>query len=50
MQIPVLSSVTVEVVVDNFYDVFDPSKPGLVARARVGRLRRPLMAAHGLFF
>lgn len=50
MQIPVLSSVTVEVLVDNFYDVFEPSKPGLVERAMVGRLPKPLMAAHGLSF
>jgi len=50
MQIPVLSSVTVEVVVDNFFDVFEPSKPGLVERAMVGRLPTPLMAAHGLSF
>jgi len=50
MQIPVLSSVTVEVVVDNFFDVFEPSKPGLVERAVVGRLPKPLIAAHGLSF
>jgi len=50
MQIPALSSVTVEVVVDNFFDVFEPSKPGLVERAVVGRLPKPLMAAHGLSF
>ncbi|MFW6126815.1 MAG: MBL fold metallo-hydrolase [Thermodesulfobacteriota bacterium] len=50
MQIPVLSSVTVEILVDNFFDVFEPSKPGLVERAAVGRLPKPLMAAHGLSF
>jgi 7,8-dihydropterin-6-yl-methyl-4-(beta-D-ribofuranosyl)aminobenzene 5'-phosphate synthase len=50
MQIPVLSSVTVEILVDNFFDVFEPSKPGLVERAVVGRLPKPLMAAHGLSF
>jgi 7,8-dihydropterin-6-yl-methyl-4-(beta-D-ribofuranosyl)aminobenzene 5'-phosphate synthase len=50
MDIPVLSSVTVEVLVDNFFDVFEPSKPGLVERAVLGRLSKPLMAAHGLSF
>jgi 7,8-dihydropterin-6-yl-methyl-4-(beta-D-ribofuranosyl)aminobenzene 5'-phosphate synthase len=50
MQIPALNSVTVEVLVDNFFDVFEPSKPGLVERAVVGRLSKPLMAAHGLAF
>ena len=50
MQIPALSSVTVEVLVDNFFDVFEPSKPGVVERAVVGRLPKPLMAAHGLSF
>jgi 7,8-dihydropterin-6-yl-methyl-4-(beta-D-ribofuranosyl)aminobenzene 5'-phosphate synthase len=48
MQIPVLSSVTVEVLVDNFFDVFEPSKPGVVERVVPGRLPKPLMAAHGL--
>jgi 7,8-dihydropterin-6-yl-methyl-4-(beta-D-ribofuranosyl)aminobenzene 5'-phosphate synthase len=50
MQIPALNSVTVEVLVDNFFDVFEPSKPGLVERAVVGRLPKPLMAAHGLAY
>jgi 7,8-dihydropterin-6-yl-methyl-4-(beta-D-ribofuranosyl)aminobenzene 5'-phosphate synthase len=50
MQIPVLSSVTVEILVDNFFDVFEPSKPGFVERVVPGRLPKPLMAAHGLAF
>ena len=50
MQIPALSSVTVEILVDNFFDVFEPSKPGLVERVVPGRLPKPLMAAHGLAF
>jgi 7,8-dihydropterin-6-yl-methyl-4-(beta-D-ribofuranosyl)aminobenzene 5'-phosphate synthase len=48
MQIPALTSVTVEVLVDNFFDVFEPSKPGIVERVAPGRLPKPLMAAHGL--
>jgi 7,8-dihydropterin-6-yl-methyl-4-(beta-D-ribofuranosyl)aminobenzene 5'-phosphate synthase len=48
MQIPALTSVTVEILVDNFFDVFEPSKPGLVERVAPGRLPKPLMAAHGL--
>ena len=50
MQIPALNSVTVEILVDNFFDVFEPSKPGLVERVAPGRLPKPLMAAHGLAF
>jgi 7,8-dihydropterin-6-yl-methyl-4-(beta-D-ribofuranosyl)aminobenzene 5'-phosphate synthase len=50
MQIPSLTSVTVEVLVDNFFDVFEPSKPGLVERVAPGRLPKPLIAAHGLAF
>lgn len=50
MQIPELKAVTIEIVVDNFFDVFEPSKPGLVERAVVGRLPKPLMAAHGLSY
>ena len=38
MQIPALTSVTVEVLVDNFFDVFEPSKPGVVERVLPGRL------------
>jgi 7,8-dihydropterin-6-yl-methyl-4-(beta-D-ribofuranosyl)aminobenzene 5'-phosphate synthase len=50
MQIPVLKSMTVEVLVDNFYDVFEPSRPGVVERVVPGRLKKPLVAAHGLAF
>jgi 7,8-dihydropterin-6-yl-methyl-4-(beta-D-ribofuranosyl)aminobenzene 5'-phosphate synthase len=50
MHIPALTSVTVEILVDNFFDVFEPSKPGLVERVVPGRLPKPLMAAHGLAF
>jgi len=50
MQIPALNSVTVEILVDNFFDVFEPSKPGVVERVVPGRLPKPLMAAHGLAF
>ncbi len=50
MQIPALSAVTVEILVDNFFDVFEPSKPGLVERVAPGRLPKPLIAAHGLAF
>ena len=50
MQIPALSAVTVEILVDNFFDVFEPSKPGIVERVAPGRLPKPLMAAHGLAF
>jgi 7,8-dihydropterin-6-yl-methyl-4-(beta-D-ribofuranosyl)aminobenzene 5'-phosphate synthase len=50
MQIPALESVTVEVLVDNFFDVFEPSRPPLVERVVPGRLKQPLLAAHGLAF
>lgn len=48
MELPELSSVTVDIVVDNFIDVFEPSLPGVVERAAPGRLKKPLIAAHGL--
>ncbi len=48
MELPELSSVTVDIVVDNFIDVFEPSLPGVVERAAPGRLKKPLLAAHGL--
>jgi len=50
MEIPALNAVTVEVLVDNFFDVFEPSKPGVVERVVPGRLPKPLVAAHGLAF
>jgi len=50
MQIPALQSVTVEILVDNFYDVFEPSRPGIVERVPPGRLPKPLLAAHGLAY
>ncbi len=50
MQLPALTAMTVEVLVDNFYDVFEPSKPGVVERVVPGRLKKPLLAAHGLAF
>ncbi len=50
MQVPALQSVTVEVLVDNFFDIFEPSRPGLVERAVLGRLKKPLLAGHGLSF
>jgi len=48
MQIPTLQGVTVEILVDNFFDIFEPSRPGVVERAVLGRLPKPLLAAHGL--
>ena len=48
MQVPVLQSVTVEILVDNFFDIFEPSRPGVVERAVLGRMPKPLLAAHGL--
>jgi 7,8-dihydropterin-6-yl-methyl-4-(beta-D-ribofuranosyl)aminobenzene 5'-phosphate synthase len=48
MQIPALQSVTVEILVDNFFDIFEPSRPGMVERAVLGVLKKPLVAAHGL--
>jgi 7,8-dihydropterin-6-yl-methyl-4-(beta-D-ribofuranosyl)aminobenzene 5'-phosphate synthase len=50
MKIPALQSVTVEVLVDNFFDVFEPSRPGIVERVVPGRLKKPLVAAHGLAY
>jgi 7,8-dihydropterin-6-yl-methyl-4-(beta-D-ribofuranosyl)aminobenzene 5'-phosphate synthase len=50
MQIPALQSVTIEVLVDNFFDVFEPSRPGIVERVVPGRLKKPLLAAHGLAY
>jgi hypothetical protein len=50
MQLPALKSVTIEVVVDNFFDIFEPSRPGLVERVAPGRLKKPLLAAHGLAY
>ncbi len=50
MKIPALQSVTVEVLVDNFFDVFEPSRPGIVERVIPGRLKKPLLAAHGLAY
>jgi len=43
MQLPPL-------LVDNFFDVFEPSRPGVVERVAPGRLKKPLVAAHGLAF
>jgi len=48
MEIPELTSATIDIVVDNFIDVFEPSLPGVVERAAPGRLKKPLVAAHGL--
>lgn len=48
MQLPEISSVTIDIVVDNFIDVFEPSLPGVVERMTPGRLKKPLLAAHGL--
>jgi 7,8-dihydropterin-6-yl-methyl-4-(beta-D-ribofuranosyl)aminobenzene 5'-phosphate synthase len=50
MEIPALQSVTVEVLVDNFFDVFEPSRPGIVERVIPGKLKKPLVAAHGLAY
>lgn len=50
MQIPALQSVTIEILVDNFFDVFEPSRPGIVERVVPGRLKKPLVAAHGLAY
>lgn len=48
MELPEITSVTVDIIVDNFIDVFEPSLPGVVERAAPGRLKKPLLAAHGL--
>jgi 7,8-dihydropterin-6-yl-methyl-4-(beta-D-ribofuranosyl)aminobenzene 5'-phosphate synthase len=50
MHIPTLQGVTVEILVDNFFDVFEPSRPGIVERGIPGRLKKPLVAAHGLAY
>ncbi len=50
MEIPALQSVTIQVLVDNFFDVFEPSRPGMVERVVPGRLKKPLVAAHGLAY
>lgn len=50
MEVPELAAVNIEIVVDNFFDVFEPSRPGVVERAILGRLKKPLLAAHGLAF
>ena len=50
MKIPVLQADTVEILVDNFFDVFEPSRPGIVERVIPGRLKKPLVAAHGLAY
>jgi 7,8-dihydropterin-6-yl-methyl-4-(beta-D-ribofuranosyl)aminobenzene 5'-phosphate synthase len=50
MQIPVLQAVTIEILVDNFFDVFEPSRPGIVERVAPGLLKKPLVAAHGLAY
>jgi 7,8-dihydropterin-6-yl-methyl-4-(beta-D-ribofuranosyl)aminobenzene 5'-phosphate synthase len=50
MQLPALQGVTVEILVDNFFDVFEPSRPGVVERVAPGRLPKPLLAAHGLAY
>jgi 7,8-dihydropterin-6-yl-methyl-4-(beta-D-ribofuranosyl)aminobenzene 5'-phosphate synthase len=50
MQIPALQAVTIEILVDNFFDVFEPSRPGIVERVIPGRLPKPLVAAHGLAY
>jgi 7,8-dihydropterin-6-yl-methyl-4-(beta-D-ribofuranosyl)aminobenzene 5'-phosphate synthase len=36
--------------VDNFFDVFEPSRPGIVERVIPGKLKKPLVAAHGLAY
>jgi 7,8-dihydropterin-6-yl-methyl-4-(beta-D-ribofuranosyl)aminobenzene 5'-phosphate synthase len=48
MELPELTSATVDILVDNFIDVFEPSLPGVVERVTLGRLKKPLIAAHGL--
>jgi len=50
MKIPTLQAVTVEILVDNFFDVFEPSRPGIVERVVPGRLKKPLLASHGLAY
>jgi len=50
MKVPALAAVTVEILVDNFFDVFEPSRPGIVERVVPGALKKPLVAAHGLAY
>jgi 7,8-dihydropterin-6-yl-methyl-4-(beta-D-ribofuranosyl)aminobenzene 5'-phosphate synthase len=50
MQLPALQAVTIEILVDNFFDVFEPSRPGIVERVVPGQLPKPLVAAHGLAY
>jgi 7,8-dihydropterin-6-yl-methyl-4-(beta-D-ribofuranosyl)aminobenzene 5'-phosphate synthase len=50
IELPAINSLVVEVLVDNFFDVFEPSRPGVVERVVPGRLKKPLVAAHGLAF
>ena len=47
MSLPEKISITA--VVDNYLDVFEPSTP-LVERATPGKLKKPLLAGHGLSF
>ncbi len=42
-------NVSITMVVDNYLDVFEPSTP-LVERAAIGKLKKPLLAGHGLSF
>jgi 7,8-dihydropterin-6-yl-methyl-4-(beta-D-ribofuranosyl)aminobenzene 5'-phosphate synthase len=48
VELPELTSASIDIVVDNFIDVFEPSLPGIVERVTPGRLKKPLLAAHGL--
>ncbi|MDD3580473.1 MAG: MBL fold metallo-hydrolase [Desulfobacca sp.] len=48
MEVPELTAVNIEIIVDNFIDVFEVSRPGQVERVILGRLKKPVMAAHGL--
>jgi 7,8-dihydropterin-6-yl-methyl-4-(beta-D-ribofuranosyl)aminobenzene 5'-phosphate synthase len=41
--------VSITAVVDNYIDVFEPSTP-LVERAVPGKLKKPLLAGHGLAY
>lgn len=50
MRLPSLQAVTIEILVDNFFDVFEPSRPGIVERVVPGALKKPLLAAHGLAY
>ncbi|OPX19857.1 MAG: hypothetical protein BZ151_07080 [Desulfobacca sp. 4484_104] len=48
MEVPELTAVNIDIIVDNFIDVFEISRPGQVERVILGRLKKPVMAAHGL--